>query len=59
MWTVSVLQMHKHGMIVCDDDATAELKVGTVRYFKDVERTNFQPVQLSGASIMGTCDTTA
>jgi glucosamine-6-phosphate deaminase len=46
MWTVSVLQMHKHGMIVCDDDATAELKVGTVKYFKDVEKTNFQPVEL-------------
>jgi glucosamine-6-phosphate deaminase len=25
-------------MIVCDDDATAELKVGTVKYFKDIER---------------------
>lgn len=46
MWTVSVLQMHKHGMIVCDDDATAELKVGTVKYFKDVEKTNFQPIDL-------------
>lgn len=46
MWTVSVLQTHKHGMIVCDDDATAELKVGTVKYFKDVESTNFQPVDL-------------
>jgi glucosamine-6-phosphate deaminase len=24
-------------IIVCDDDATLELKVGTVRYFKDIE----------------------
>ncbi len=46
MWTVSVLQLHKHGMIVCDDDATVELKVGTVKYFKDVESANLQPVEL-------------
>ena len=37
-WTVSMLQLHRHGIIVCDDDATMELKVGTVKYFKDVER---------------------
>ncbi|SHJ24563.1 glucosamine-6-phosphate deaminase [Tangfeifania diversioriginum] len=37
MWTVSVLQMHPKGIIVCDDDATMELKVGTVKYFKDIE----------------------
>ncbi len=40
MWTVSVLQLHEHGMIVCDDDATEELKVGTVNYFKDIEKDN-------------------
>ena len=38
MWTVSVLQLHPKGMIVCDEDATIELKVGTARYFKDIER---------------------
>ena len=38
MWTVSVLQMHKKGIIVCDDAATVELKVGTVNYFKDIEK---------------------
>lgn len=37
MWTVSMLQLHRHGMIVCDDASTYELKVGTVRYFKDIE----------------------
>jgi glucosamine-6-phosphate deaminase len=37
MWTVSMLQLHQRGMICCDDDATWELKVGTVRYFKDIE----------------------
>jgi glucosamine-6-phosphate deaminase len=39
-WTVSMLQLHKHGIIVCDEDATMELRVGTVRYFKDIERDN-------------------
>jgi len=38
MWTVSALQLHKHGIIVCDDDSTMELKVGTVKYFKDIEK---------------------
>ena len=38
MWTVSVLQLHPKGMIVCDDDATMELKVGTVKYYKDIEK---------------------
>ncbi len=37
MWTVSVLQLHPRAMIVCDDDSTLELKVGTVKYFKDIE----------------------
>jgi glucosamine-6-phosphate deaminase len=37
MWTVSVLQLHPKGMIVCDEDATLELKVGTAKYFKDIE----------------------
>lgn len=40
MWTISALQMHPDGIIVCDDDATLELKVATVRYFKDVEQRN-------------------
>ncbi len=35
MWTLSVLQLHPHGTIVCDDDATMELKVGTVKYFSE------------------------
>ena len=29
MWTISGLQLHKHGIIVCDEAATDELKVGT------------------------------
>lgn len=38
MWTVSVLQLHPKGLIVCDEAATMELKVGTVKYFTDIEK---------------------
>ena len=40
MCTVSALQMHPKGIIVCDDAATEEMKVGTVNYFKDIEKAN-------------------
>ena len=43
MWTISALQMHKKGIIVCDDAATDEIKVGTYRYFKDIEANNLDP----------------
>jgi glucosamine-6-phosphate deaminase len=42
MWTVSMLQLHQRGMICCDDDATWELKVGTVKYFRDIESDSLQ-----------------
>ncbi|KAL5389338.1 Glucosamine-6-phosphate isomerase 1 [Paraphaeosphaeria minitans] len=38
MWTLSCLQLHPHPMIVIDEDATLELKVKTVRYFKSIEK---------------------
>jgi glucosamine-6-phosphate deaminase len=40
MWTISALQMHQHGIIVADEAACEELKVGTYRYFKDIEKNN-------------------
>ncbi len=40
MWTISALQMHQHGIIVCDEAATDELKVSTYKYFKDIEKNN-------------------
>jgi glucosamine-6-phosphate deaminase len=40
MWTITALQMHPKGIIVCDEAATEELKVGTYRYFKDIEKNN-------------------
>ncbi|MHC4359730.1 MAG: glucosamine-6-phosphate deaminase [Planctomycetota bacterium] len=46
MWTVSALQTHPKGIIVCDDEATIELKVGTVKYFKDIESKNLDPAVL-------------
>lgn len=39
-WTLSALQNHPKGIIVCDEAACAELKVGTYRYFKDIEKDN-------------------
>ncbi|MCD6419857.1 MAG: glucosamine-6-phosphate deaminase, partial [Synergistetes bacterium] len=38
LWTVSALQLHEHATLVCDDEATMELKVKTVMYFKDIEK---------------------
>ena len=38
--TISALQMHQHGIIVCDEAAADELKVATYRYFKDIEKDN-------------------
>ncbi|MCF0166201.1 MAG: glucosamine-6-phosphate deaminase [Bacteroidales bacterium] len=37
MCTISALQLHPHAIIVCDEAATDELKVGTYKYFKDIE----------------------
>lgn len=39
-WTITCLQMHPHGIIVCDEEACDELTVGTYRYFKDIEKDN-------------------
>ena len=38
--TISAMQVHPHGIVVCDEPATVELKVGTYRYFKDIEKEN-------------------
>ena len=43
MWTISALQLHPKGVIVCDYDACAELKVGTYKYFMDIEHDNLDP----------------
>jgi len=46
MWTISALQMHHNGIIVCDEEAAAELKVGTLKYFQDIESKNLDPATL-------------
>ncbi|PPQ62947.1 hypothetical protein CVT24_006187, partial [Panaeolus cyanescens] len=38
LWTLSALQLHPWALIVADEDATAELHVKTVKYFKSIER---------------------
>lgn len=38
MWTVSAFQQHPRTIILCDEDATLELKVKTVKYFKVIPR---------------------
>ncbi|KAJ6649283.1 Glucosamine-6-phosphate isomerase [Pseudolycoriella hygida] len=36
MWTVSAFQQHPNTLMICDEDATLELKVKTVKYFKSL-----------------------
>lgn len=37
IWTISALQLHPNAVVVCDEPATQELKVKTVKYFKQIE----------------------
>lgn len=45
-WTISALQLHPKGIIVCDEAATEEIKVGTYRYFMDIESDHLNPDSL-------------
>lgn len=36
---LTIFKMHPKAIIVCDEDATSELKVKTVKYFKGLEKT--------------------
>lgn len=45
-WTITALQMHQHAIIVCDEMACFDLKVGTYNYFKDIEKENLNPEAL-------------
>jgi len=38
MVTASALQTHPWALVVCDEDATSELRVKTVKYFKSIEQ---------------------
>lgn len=46
MWTVSCLQQHPRACIACDEDATLECKVKTIRYFKGLQDTQLKLLQL-------------
>jgi glucosamine-6-phosphate deaminase len=46
MWTITALQLHPKGIIVADEAACAELKVGTYNYFKDIEKNHLLPDSL-------------
>ncbi len=39
-WTISALQLHPRAIIVCDEETTDELRHGTYKYFKDIEKDN-------------------
>lgn len=45
MWTVSAFQQHPRTIFVCDEDATLELKVKTVKYFKDLMNLHNQLIE--------------
>ena len=52
MWTISALQLHPKGMIVCDEHATYELKVGTYKHFKSIEENNLEPEKLFDSDLV-------
>ncbi len=37
LWTISALQLHPRSIIICDEPASMELKVKTLRYFQQLE----------------------
>lgn len=45
MWTVSAFQQHPRTIIVCDEDATNELRVKTVKYFKGLMHVHNQLIE--------------
>ena len=42
MWTLSCLQLHPKALIVCDEEATLDLKMRTVRYFREIEASSLE-----------------
>lgn len=48
MWTVSAFQQHAHATFVCDEDATLELRVKTVKYFRGLMSIHNQLVEETG-----------
>ncbi|ORY07818.1 glucosamine-6-phosphate isomerase [Basidiobolus meristosporus CBS 931.73] len=53
MWTVSAIQLHRSALIVCDEDATHELHVKTVKYFKSMEKVHEQFIGKENIDLRG------
>lgn len=53
MWTVSAFQQHPRTIFVCDEDATLELRVKTVKYFKGRKNMNNTMVQRTPVTLPG------
>ncbi|XP_011498460.1 PREDICTED: glucosamine-6-phosphate isomerase isoform X1 [Ceratosolen solmsi marchali] len=45
MWTVSAFQQHPRTIIICDEDATLELRVKTVKYFKALSAVHYKLIE--------------
>lgn len=45
MWTVSAFQQHPHTIMICDEDATLELRVKTVKYFKALSNVHHKLIE--------------
>lgn len=44
LWTISCLQLHAKAIIVCDEPATMELKIKTLKYFREMEAESLKSV---------------
>ncbi|RQW63491.1 glucosamine-6-phosphate deaminase [Vibrio viridaestus] len=44
LWTISALQLHAKSIIICDEPASMELKVKTLRYFQQLEEKEIRAV---------------
>lgn len=50
MWTVSAFQQHPHTLFLSDEDATLELKVKTVKYFKGLVEIHNKLIEEEGGT---------
>lgn len=53
MYTLSALQNHRHVCVCCDEDATLELRVRTVKYFKGLEKVHDEMISDDNIAQMG------
>jgi glucosamine-6-phosphate deaminase len=53
MYTLSALQNHRHVCVCCDEDATLELRVRTVKYFKGLEKVHDEMISDDAIAQMG------